>query len=243
MYYNYNGMNLYYEIKGSGYPIVFLHGWGKDSNEFKDIKIDDHKIILVDFLGFGKSSELVYPFKLLDYIKSLHELLQYINVEHPILVGHSFGGRVAILYSYYYPTTKIVLVNSAGIRPKRNLKYYVSIYRYKILKKLFYYTSKEKYDIIRNKGNEEYIVLNDTMRETFSNIVNLDLKKYLKEITTPTLILSSLNDKIIPLKDGQLMNKLLVNSKLIVFYKSNHFIYLDEKKKFLKVLNNFIKEE
>ena len=96
-------LNLHYEYKnlGSDLTIVFLHGWGIDGNSFNRIidRLKDVSILKIDFYGFGKSSEPYEYFDTYEYAYQIFLLLKKLNISKAIVVGHSFGGRVAILLS------------------------------------------------------------------------------------------------------------------------------------------------
>ena len=119
---------------------VFLHGWGADLSSFLFAKnyFDDYAKIFVDFAGFGKSIEPVQPYFVSDYVKELEELLSNFEIDELVLVGHSFGGRVAIKFAFLhqldYKNFKLCLVDSAGIKPKLSIFKKWKIYRYKCLK-------------------------------------------------------------------------------------------------------------
>ena len=98
-------------------------------------------------------------------------------MKNVILVCHSFGGRVGIKLAvkYGYLINKLILIDSAGIKPRRGLKYYFSIYKHKLLNLL---------KIKHVAGSEDYKKLNETMRGTFKNVINEDLCPILKKIKT-----------------------------------------------------------
>ena len=80
------------------------------------------------------------------------------------------------------------------------------------------------------------------MRKTFQNIIGEDLKYYLKEINTETLLIWGKLDESTPLKDGKIMNKLIKDSALIIFPKGNHFTYLQYPILITNIIKEFIKE-
>ena len=84
--------------------IVFLHGWGADLNSFYWLKnfYNDKVLLFVDFAGFGKSEEPDKPYFVDDYVLEVKDLLDRFQIESLYLVGHSFGGRVAIKYSCFF---------------------------------------------------------------------------------------------------------------------------------------------
>jgi len=161
--------NCYYETNGdeTKAPLVLLHGWGVDSKIFDNIvKELNYYIITIDFIGFGKSDIPITPFKLEDYISQVHQILSYLKITHFILLGHSFGGRVAIKYNYYYNVSKLILVDTAGIK-HWSYSLCKRILKYKILKKIYFFTNKTKYEyLIKNSGSRDYKILTPIMKQT-----------------------------------------------------------------------------
>lgn len=235
----------YYQTNGlvDKEPLVLLHGWGVDSQIFNNLINElNYYVIAIDFIGFGKSDSPKEPFKLEDYVIQLEQMIKYLNVNNIILVGHSFGGRVAIKYNYYYNIKTLVLVDAAGIK-HINLNVYKKILKYKILKKYYLFTNKQKYqELTNNSGSRDYKLLIPVMKKTMSNVLKDNILKYCKYTRTKTIILWGLKDNETPLSDGYLFYKKLYNSRMIVFYRSGHFPHLDEKEKFIKVINCVINE-
>ena len=238
---NENTYNCYYETYGDikNPPLVLLHGWGVDSSIFKNIIPSLHYYcILIDFIGFGKSDQPKTPFTLNDYVTQINKMLLKLKVKNYSMLGHSFGGRVAIKYNYYYNINYLILSDSAGIK-RNNIKLRTKILKYKLLKKIYYITSKTKYnELISNSGSRDYKLLSPVMKQTMNKVIKEDLKKYCKNRKTKTLLLWGLYDEETPLKDGYLFNNLFENSRIIIFYKSNHFPHLDEKDKFIRLVND-----
>ena len=132
--------NIYYETYGSNNkePLVILHGWGMESSSFNDVVNNlQYYVIIIDFIGFGKSDMPQDPFTLEDYVNQVEQVIKYLKLKNIIMLGHSFGGRVAIKYNYYYNLNKLILLDSAGIR-HRSLSLYKKIIKYKLLKKIYF---------------------------------------------------------------------------------------------------------
>ena len=96
-----NDIKINYQQFGTGKDLVFLHGWGQNiemmlplANRFKD----KYRITILDFPGFGHSEEPTTAYTIYDYSNLLEILLTSLGVKNPTLIGHSFGGRVAICY-------------------------------------------------------------------------------------------------------------------------------------------------
>ena len=140
-----NNYNCYYETYGdkSKPPLVLLHGWGVDSSIFKNILNDlDYYCILIDFIGFGKSDNPIEAFSIDDYVIQVNSIINHLKIQNYSILGHSFGGRVAIKYNYYYNINSLILSDSAGIK-KTNLQLKKKILKYKILRKYIIYYRKK----------------------------------------------------------------------------------------------------
>lgn len=186
----------------------------------------------MDFYGFGDTPHLNKELFLDDYVSSVIEIIDYYKMSNVILVGHSFGGRVAIKIAakHGYLLEKIVLVDSAGILPRRGLKYYFKIYFHKLCKKI---------GIKHLGGSKDYRALPIIMKQTFKNIVNEDLLPLIKKITLPTLLIWGDKDKETPIYMAKLMHKNIIGSGLIIFRGSGHFAYIQRSDIFYAILNNF----
>lgn len=213
---------IVHNICGIGDYIIFMHGWGgnKDSLACLIEKLSTrYCCISVDFYGFGDTPMPNRVLKLSDYTDSIRELCLHYHTGQVILVGHSFGGRVAIDYaSKYANVDKIILIDSAGMKPRFSLIKKSKIVKYKLCKKL---NIKQK-----TVGSKDYRELNNLMRGTFVNIVNTFQEKQLNKIYAKTLIIWGRKDKDTPLYMAKRFNKKLLNSELHV-YDGGHFCYLD----------------
>jgi pimeloyl-ACP methyl ester carboxylesterase len=129
----YNGIRLHYTLEGAGQPLFLLHGWGCNTETFKLIRgfLEQHFLVVaVDFAGFGQSEEPREVWGVEEYTRSVEALAKEERIENPILVGHSFGGRVSIVFASRNNTRKIILTDAAGVKPKRSLTYYRKVYTY-----------------------------------------------------------------------------------------------------------------
>lgn len=236
MTYFFKTATVNYEIVGSGKTeLVFLHGWGGQINSFKficDYLQFDYKALFIDFPPFGKSTQMDSPWTIFDYVELTLNIMREHNFNKPIVVGHSFGGRVATLLASGGYVGKLMLVDSAGLKPKRTIKYKLKC----TINKL-----KAKLGAKNIKGSSDYEALSPIMKKTFVNIVNTFLEKYATIIHISTYIFWGANDKQTPLYMAKRFNKLIKNSELVVIKKAGHFAYLDDLNTFVKVLHLLVK--
>ena len=214
---------------------MLLHGWGADSKLMLPIaKRIDRLCIIPDMYGFGLTPHGDNPLTVEDYANGVIKLLDKLNIDKVDIVGHSFGGRVAIFISSVYPgrVNKLVLVDSAGVKPRRNVFYYVKVFIYKLRKKLGLNLSRY--------GSKEYKALSGAMKKTFVNVVNFDQTSQLGCIFCPTLIIWGGKDKTTPIYMAKKLNKKIRNSELFLIEKAGHFSYADNLELFSVKLKTFL---
>lgn len=252
MFFNTGNISIYYEKYGdSCKTILILPGWGNNRETFYNIINyfkDNYTIYIIDYPGYGNSPIPTFPLTIYDYANLIREFMAENDIVDPIIIAHSFGGRLTTLLTGYYKEkiSKLILIDIATIKPKKTLYQKLRQRTYKFLKKCVKIFFKKKQDICQQKlikwfGSIDYQALPISMQETFKNIVNEDLTPYLADIESDTLILWGKKDKDTPLKDGVKINKLIKDSALIVFPDGNHFSYLQYPLLVNKIIYEFIK--
>ena len=252
MYYKYNNITIHYEKYGTkNKSILILPGWGNTSKTFYNIVNyfkENYTVYLIDYPGFGKSPIPKKTLTIFHYADLIQNFLKTNNINNPIIIAHSFGGRITTLLTGYYKLKidKLILIDIASIKPKKKLKQKIKEKIYKLLKKITnILPNKQKYQqkLINYFGSSDYKNLPKTMHQTFKNIINEDLTYYLKFIESETLIIWGELDEDTPLKDAKKINKLITNSALIVFPNTHHYSYLQYPTLTNNIINEFIKEK
>lgn len=245
MFHYYNGLKISYEKIGKGNPIVFLHGWGCSLDIFKSIAdriSSKYCVYLIDLPGFGKSSEPDVALDVVGVTKVVNSLIESNRLKNIVLVGHSYGGRIASEYANRYGNvSKLILIDSAGIK-RFSIKKFIKIRLYK-LKKWFYKTFKNvmKYnELVTNSGSVDYVNSSFIMKKMLVYAVNYNQRKVFKNICCETLIIWGECDKSTPLKDGKLINRLIKGSELVVIPDSGHFPFVDNYCYFMKVFESYL---
>ena len=226
--------------------IVFLHGWGADLNSFLFVKdyFSEYTKVFLDFAGFGKTSEPVFSYTVSDYVCDLEKFLAQFEIDELVLIGHSFGGRVAIKFASKnqnnFSKIKLCLVDAAGIKPKLSLFKKWKIYRYKQLKKKAQKSNKINKKLLKY-GSKDYKMLSGRMKQIFVNVVNEDLSEVAKSIRCKTIIVWGDRDKETKLYMAKRYKKLILGSKLFILKGAGHFSFLEQKQEFLIILDTFLK--
>lgn len=248
----YKDIKLHYTDQGKGQVVVLLHGWGCNTEIWAKAEsfLKEHfRCIAVDFAGFGQSEEPLQVWGVEDYTQSLEAILQSEEITNPILMGHSFGGRVSIVYASRNKTHKIILVDAAGVKPKRSLKYYLKVYSYKCLKRLApIFLGKKRAEALIEKrrakaGSSDYNNASPRMRAILSKCVNEDLCHLMPLIKASTLLFWGENDTATPLSDAKKMEKLIPDAGLVTVAGAGHFSFLESPILFERVLKSFLAKE
>ena len=235
-------MHYEYNNTGSNSTVVFLHGWGLNGNSFNSIinRIKNASILKVDFYGFGQSVQPKEYFDTYEYAYQIFLLLKKLNIKNIVLVGHSFGGRVAIVLSSVFniKVRNLVLTSSAGIN-RFNLKTWLKIKWYKFLKVL-----KRMRIISDNKlsysGSVDYKNADKLMRRILVNVVNQDLKYLLNDISAKTLLVWDKKDKDTPYYICKTLRGYINNSKVVLYNNGGHFVAFENINKFSSEINNIL---
>lgn len=229
-----------------------MHGWGCDHTTLASIERTalqcGYRVVNVDFPGFGKSQEPSDVWGVEEYTALIEELVSTLGIERPVLLGHSFGGRVGILYASRHPEVdKLILVDAAGIKPRRSLGYYRKVYTFKFIKHMMYLLygrekAEKKLDARRAKaGSSDYAGASPMMRRILSKVVNEDLTYALPSVKAPTLLIWGENDTATPLADAKKMERLIPDAGLVSYPGCGHYSFLDNPGGFAAVLKSFLK--
>jgi pimeloyl-ACP methyl ester carboxylesterase len=243
------GLSIHYQVMGEGKDLLLLHGWGVDSSVMRPMQehFSAHmRVTSLDLPGFGKSDTPQVPWGIYDYGNLTEAFVAELGLVDPVILGHSFGGRIALILGARGLAKKLILVDAAGIRPKRSLNYYLRVGSYKAAKKVMalpglrFYREKALDLWRKNNPSSDYQAAQGMMRQIFVNVVNEDLKPLLPIVTAPTLLIWGADDTATPLSDGRLMERLIPDAGLVVFEHSGHYSFLDNTPGFYAAVDYFL---
>lgn len=239
-----NNTNINYVTYGNekGKNIVLLHGWGQNIKMMEPVGNafqKDYRITIIDLPGYGDSSEPTYAWQVEDYVNAIKELLDHLKIDNPILIGHSFGGKISLLYASKYNVNKLILFASPFKKGKNTKTLKVKIL--KTLKKVPVINKLEGF-AKRHIGSDDYRNATETMRQILVNTVNLDISEEVKKINCPTIIIWGTKDEAVPLEDAYLLEKLIKDAGLIIYEGCTHYAYLERLGQTISVIDCFIRE-
>ena len=254
-----DGIALHYETAGEkGSRVLLLHGWGCDISLMKpvaDALKADHRVMMIDFPGHGKSGRPPEPWGVPEYAENLEKFLHMIGFTPCAVIAHSFGCRVATYIAAEYPEmfTKMIFTGAAGIRPRQSAEAQARTEKYKKLKKraekikkipLLRGAAEHMEEKLRHKyGSADYNSLDEDMRKTFVKVVNQDLTDIYNKIRISTLLIWGENDTETPIWMGREIESRIADCALIPLEGGTHFAYLEQIGRFNTIAAQFLKED
>lgn len=247
-----DGQRVHMEITGSGPAFVLMHGWGCTLETVRSVAAvasQTHTVYNIDLPGFGQSPEPEAVWTVEDYARLIDRLMQEEGIVDPVIAGHSFGGRVSIVLGAEgkVKPSALVLIDAAGVKPRRSLKYYLKVYSFKVGKRLalLFLGKKRGGKVVERwrsrRGSADYASSSPRMRAIMSSAVNEDLKHYMPSIKAEqTLLIWGENDTATPLSDGKTMERLIPHAALVTFEGCGHYSFLDNRPLFAAVLGSFL---
>ncbi|MBI2617050.1 alpha/beta hydrolase [Candidatus Gottesmanbacteria bacterium] len=227
--------------------VVFLHGWRSNRTVWYPIMAKFQKgkrrLIALDLPGFGNSEYPQNPFSISDYVNVVVEFMRKMKMDKVHLVGHSFGGRIALKLAATgsFRLSTLTLVDSAGIRDPSLTRFLLG-FGAKIVKPFFRIGPMRqiRLNIYKKMGEEDYIAT-PRLLQTYLRVVGEDLSLYLSRINIPTFLYWGKDDKETPLSMGLRMKEKIKNSHLLIA-AGGHFAFLENIESFSEPYTKFIKK-
>jgi pimeloyl-ACP methyl ester carboxylesterase len=236
---------------GTGPEVLVLHGWGASIEAVQSIisgLADVCTVHAVDLPGFGQSGRPPHAWGVDEYSDWTRALLATLGLSRPSIIGHSHGGRIAIHLAAHHPelVNRLVLVDTAGIRPRRTVTWYRKVAMAKLAKHVLSRLGAPGravgHRLVGRAASSDYAASDGAMRPTFVRLVNTDLTALLPDIRASTLLVWGDQDTDTPLSDGETMARLIPDAGLVVFPGAGHFSYADQPQRFARVARHFLAE-
>lgn len=239
-------IQVHYEVVGNGSkgetypPVLLLHGWGGTYQSLAAIAHnlrETNTCYLIDLPGFGKTSNPPLTWGIDEYTLFLKSFVDAAGLSTPIfVVGHSFGGALALSLAAKFPDLISKLVVCAPSW-HRNSKPHASprqlsriLHKYPLVRKILYKILFPRSDILQKPQLEE----------NFKRIVNQDLTDVVQSIHQKTLILWGREDTYVPYTDGELLHEYMKQSILSVFPGMRHDLPIKHSATILPSINTFL---
>jgi len=227
--------------------LILLHGWRCDASIWfsvaEQLTQAGYRVIAVDLPGFGKSQLPPESFTLQDYALTFAQFSAELELGSSVLIGHSFGARVAVKVALTKPekVSSLILVSSGGWRPGYRLGLQFVA---KLLKPIFSlaFLRDLRRKIYQLLGADDYLAKPE-LKKIFLNIINEDLLAAASAVRQPTLIIWGEKDDTAPIGFARQLQAQIPSAQLRVFPGAGHFVFLDKPQEFIRQVIEFCKEK
>lgn len=224
-------ISLYYEEKGTGTPLILLHGNGENGDYFRH-QIEhfskEYRVIAIDTRGHGKSPRGTAPFTMEQFAEDLNKLMEKLEISKAIILGFSDGANIAMKFALKYPKKVQALILNGGNLNTKGVKRKIQIpieIGYKITK------------VFANKSEEakKHMELLGLMVYE-PNIKPEDLHA----VKVPALVIAGTKDMIKTVHTEEIANN--ISGAELAIIKGDHFIANKSPEEFNKRVESFLKK-
>ena len=246
-----DGLRINYTDEGSGAPVLLIHGWGSSIKPWAPILngFQGYRVIALDLPGCGDSDILKTDWGIDDYCDFIIKFMKTLEIEKPIMVGHSHGGRICLKMAAdgMAEPDKLILFGSAGIPAKKTFKKQIRIYSFKFIKRMLTlpiiknYTEGLLQAAREHFGSADYKSAPEVMRKTMVRVIGVDLRDVMHKINCPTLLIWGDKDTETPLSNAKFMEKAIKDCGLCVIEGAGHFSFIEQPARIVAILKAFLK--
>jgi pimeloyl-ACP methyl ester carboxylesterase len=242
------GLRLQFRLRGSGRPLLMLHGWGQSSLSFMGAASaleQRYRLLTPDLPGFGFSEGPKEAWGSAEYARVMAELVRAAGFETVDVLGHSFGGKVALALATAYPelVRRLVIVASPIVRlpleggEQRRSGGYALVRR---IAKLMPPLRGRILEWGRNRyGSADYRAAGP-LRPTLVRVINEDWRPALAAVHAPVLLIWGGSDTEVPLRVAEEALEGLPSAELRVLDGAGHFPFLDDAEGFVAAVERFL---
>ena len=237
-------------------PIVFLHGWPLSHEQFEYqfnvLPSLGYRCIGIDWRGFGRSDKPLHGYHFNQLADDIRQVVEVLQLHNFILLGHSTGGAIALRYMsrhYGHNVSKLILVDSAAPTgfTADTAGHFLTLTNNDRPKMMREVIESFFFQYITNPFSDWFFQLGlQAAGWSTAAVIRMlrdeELYEDLPSIFAPTLIIHGVHDKVIPFVQAEELKRKIKNSKLAPFYYSGHAAFWEEREKFNKMVNLFIKE-
>jgi pimeloyl-ACP methyl ester carboxylesterase len=224
--------------------LIILHGWAHHSalwqNLIDNLETKD-RIIALDLPGFGNTPLYPQTAGVKEYSEFVFHFIQKQKIKNPIILGHSFGGQIAIRYALDHGNhlDSLILVSPAGVR-LRSQKTKLMIFLSKQINNIKLVLPRPLLKrLIRIFTSNDYLDAAQEYKEILKLILDDDYSPRLKDISAPTHIIWGDGDMEIAY-NGKLMHEQIPNSTLDVMYGADHNPHLKKATELAAIMSKYL---
>ena len=233
--------------------IIILHGWNLSGSKFsalaKVLGSSGYRVFTPDLPGFGSEPPPSKPWHVVDYAEFLKVYADRHKIRRPVIIGHSFGGRVALKFSQLYPdgVRSLILTGTPGFSPIPTKKLMFFLIISKLGGMLFalpvinLLADRARRFLYYIAGAREFLRAEGAMRQTFKYIVQDDLVTAMEAVRVPCLLVWGEFDVTVPLVIGRRMAEVIPKGQLKVIPEEDHGVPFKNPNLFTSYIVDFLR--
>lgn len=244
---NANGINIYYETRGEGSPLMLINGWGGNLDSWSDKMVDllseRHKVIMMDNRGTGRSDKPDAPYTMDMMAADVRGVLDALGIKTAHVMGFSMGGAITQTFGINYPETTLSLVicgasagreNSVSSDPKVQMDLALianplpeMTVRDVTIKLLYLLYSKEYVEahleeLVKEETYSDYPTPSHALMNQSHAILTMDTYTHLPGLKVPVLVMTGDEDVLVPSENSEKIAAQIPGSKLVMIPGCGH---------------------
>lgn len=260
-----DGVRVHYQEKGTGRPLILIHGLSSSTYSWKDVfepLAKNYRVIAVDLKGFGFSGKPDGDYTRRAQAILVAHLLDYLKIDQAWLAGNSMGGEVALNFALQNPqrVAGLILIDSAGVSVPNANSVTPGYARVPFVGPVLIALALTSDSLVRRglersfydgaKVTDERVAAYYRPLKTRGGQLGslrartqwglFPIEPDLNKINSPTLIIWGAEDALIPLAAGRKMNSLIKDSKLVILEKCGHVPQEELPERVLDEMTKFI---
>lgn len=244
-------IDLFYSAAGEGQPVLIIHGWGKGGERWlptaRLLSKRGLRVIVPDLPGFGKTPAPAQPWGVADYVVALRSLLSRLGIDQVTIIGHSFGGQLAVVLAAEpaVRVKRLILVAPAVLRTgsaktflakglAKNLKPWL---RPLLGERKFSWARGFVYRVL---GGHDYLQAQDSIKPSLARILQEDVSAKLKLLSCPILLIWGDQDRQLASRLADRLVSIKPEIKLRIMPQAGHDLPFQQPERFIAEIMNWI---
>ncbi|MBT3283276.1 alpha/beta hydrolase [Candidatus Bathyarchaeota archaeon] len=244
---NSNGIDIYYEMRGEGSPLILINGWGGNLDSWRGKMIDllsgKHRVIMMDNRGTGRSDKPDVPYTMDMMAADVKGVLDALGIKKTHVMGFSMGGAITQTFGVNYPETTLSLVvcgasagreNSVSSDPKVQMDLALianpspEMTERDVTVKLLYLLYSKEYvevhleELVKEETYSDHPTPSHALMNQSHAISTMDTYHHLPDLKVPVLVMTGDEDVLVPPENSEKIASQIPKSELVMIPGCGH---------------------